>query len=109
MTERFHPDRADIRMEKLLQALSDPLRLRIIDLLDRNGETPCSQAYTALNVSKANGSHHFRILREAGLIRATMHGRDLHTQIRREDLEARFPGFLPTILAGWREDHPAVS
>lgn len=104
MSERHHPPRAEIRMETLLQAVSDPLRLRILDLLDRNGETACTEAYAKLGQSKANASHHFRILREAGVIRATMHGRDLHTKIRYDDLNARFPGFLKSVLCGWRQD-----
>lgn len=89
-------------METLLQALAEPTRLAILDLLDRNGETACAHAYGALGLSKANSSHHFRILREAGAIRATMRGRDLHTRIRTEDLDIRFPGLIGAILAGWR-------
>lgn len=71
----------------MLHALAEPTRLAILDLLDRNGETACAEAYGALGLSKANSSHHFRILREAGAIRVTMRGRDLYTRIRAEDLD----------------------
>ncbi|WP_115717790.1 ArsR/SmtB family transcription factor [Gallaecimonas mangrovi] len=101
MRERYHPKVDEMRIERLMQAFAEPVRLRILALLAEQGETACSNAYATLGLSKANASHHFRILREAGAIKATMHGRELHTQIRYEDLEKRFPGLLAAVLAGF--------
>jgi DNA-binding transcriptional ArsR family regulator len=43
-------------------------------------------------------SHHLRILREAGLIRSERQGKELVNQVRREDIEARFPGLLSLVM-----------
>src|SRR2546427_11399919 len=77
-----------------MNGLSDPLRLRIVYLLARNGETECSVIYRELGISKSNASHHFRILRECGLLRRTHEGQRQSARLRTEEFEARFPGLL---------------
>lgn len=101
MKERFHPDIASVTVDMLMHALAEPVRLNILTILNKNDITPCADVYEKLGISKTNASHHFRTLRECGLIRATMIGRELHTQIRHEELGAKFPGLLNMILTSW--------
>ena len=91
------PRREDLRLEAVLQALGDPIRLTIVRTL---GETPGGQRSCGsfgLPVAKSTASHHFRVLREAGVIHQRAVGRERLTELRRDDLDARFPGLLQSI------------
>ena len=91
------PRREDIRIESVLQALGDPIRLSIVRTLYGDPEQrPCGTF--GLPVAKSTASHHFRVLREAGVIAQRAAGRERLTELRRDDLEARFPGLLASIL-----------
>ncbi|MET9881414.1 helix-turn-helix transcriptional regulator [Actinacidiphila glaucinigra] len=93
-----HPDRAEIRLEAVLHALSDPMRLRVVRTLAARGvEAACSEV--ELPVSKSTCTHHFRVLRESGLISQTYRGTSKMNALRRADLEALFPGLLDSVLA----------
>lgn len=93
-----HPARDEIRLEAVLHALSDPMRLRVVrELAAAGAEVSCS--YVELPVSKSTTTHHFRVLREAGVIRQTYRGTAKLNGLRRDDLEALFPGLLDTVLA----------
>ena len=93
-----HPTRDQIRLEAVLHALADPVRLRIVrDMARERAELSCS--YFDLPVTKATTTHHFRVLREGGVIRQTYRGTAKHTALREDDLEALFPGLLATVLA----------
>ncbi|GHA00709.1 ArsR/SmtB family transcription factor [Streptomyces echinoruber] len=93
-----HPARDEIRLEAVLHALSDPVRLRIVQELaaDRD-ELACSQF--ELPVTKSTTTHHFRVLRESGVIRQCYRGTAKMNGLRREDLDALFPGLLDCLLA----------
>jgi DNA-binding transcriptional ArsR family regulator len=93
-----HPARADLDLPTVLHALSDPQRLRIVAALAERGE-PCSCGSFGLDVSKSTLTHHFRVLREAGLINQQLAGTSKLNSLRREDLEERFPGLLDAVLA----------
>ncbi len=94
-----HPVRAEIRLESVLHALSDPMRLRIVRELAAVGdELSCS--HFDLPVTKSTTTHHFRVLRESGVIRVGSTGeRPRTTPLRGADLDALFPGFLDSVLA----------
>jgi DNA-binding transcriptional ArsR family regulator len=97
-TELPAPRRADLRIEIVFHALSDPVRLDIVRKLARDtGPRACGTL--DLPVSKSTASHHFRVLREAGVITQRDEGRRRLTQLRADDLESRFPGLLRTVLA----------
>lgn len=86
-------------MPTVLYALGDPLRLRIIQQLAAADEAmSCGDIAVVKEVAKSTGSHQFKVLREAGLIRMTPQGRRVLVSLRREDLEARFPGLLEAVL-----------
>lgn len=92
-----HPAREEIRLEGVLHALSDPVRLRIVRELAAGGvELTCSQF--DLPVTKSTTTHHFRVLRESGVIRQTYEGTAKMNGLRRSDLDDLFPGLLDCLL-----------
>ncbi|MFF9147610.1 ArsR/SmtB family transcription factor [Streptomyces sp. NPDC055051] len=93
-----HPAREEIRLEPVLHALSDPVRLRIVRELAAS-ETELSCSYFVLPVTKSTTTHHFRVLREAGVIRQGYRGTAKLNGLRRAALDALFPGLLDTVLA----------
>lgn len=91
-----HPGRDDLDLASVLHALSDPVRLGIVAELADGRERTCGSF--DVSVTKSTCTHHFRVLREAGLIRQRQHGTMRLNSLRRDDLDARFPGLLETIL-----------
>jgi DNA-binding transcriptional ArsR family regulator len=96
--EERAPGRDEIQLVAVLHALSDPIRLQIVRYLaDAGHEVACCAI--PLPVTKSTTSHHYRVLREAGVTRVRVEGtRRLHL-LRRDDLDARFPGLLDAILS----------
>ena len=96
--ELAQPDRADLELTAVLHAFSDPGRLRIVQILATDTEPrPCGSF--GLELTKSTMSHHFRVLREAGVIEQRRDGTSKLSTLRREDLDARFPGLLEAVLA----------
>jgi DNA-binding transcriptional ArsR family regulator len=91
-----HPRRDELELAAVLHALSDPVRLRIVAGLAREGGRTCGSF--ALPVTKSTCTHHFRVLREAGVIAQRSAGTARINTLRRDDLDARFPGVLDTII-----------
>jgi DNA-binding transcriptional ArsR family regulator len=93
-----HPAPEELELGAVLHALSDPVRLRIVaELAHTEGEYTCGSF--ALPVTKSTCTHHFKVLREAGLIHQRPQGTTRLNRLRREDIEGRFPGLLETILS----------
>jgi DNA-binding transcriptional ArsR family regulator len=98
-----HPTRAEIDLSAVLHALSDPVRLMIaVELAKKEGEHTCGSF--ELPVTKSTCTHHFKVLREAGVIHQRQQGTTRLNKLRRDDLEARFPGLLATILQAARDE-----
>jgi DNA-binding transcriptional ArsR family regulator len=96
-TDLLYPALDELRLVDVLQALSDPVRLEMVRILaGADHEVACGQI--PLPVGKSTSSHHFRVLREAGVVRARDEGTRRFYQLRREDLDARFPGLLESVL-----------
>ncbi|HLW94597.1 MAG TPA: ArsR family transcriptional regulator [Solirubrobacteraceae bacterium] len=93
-----HPRPAQLELEAVLHALSDPQRLRIVRSLAED-PTPRRCGAFDLQVTKSTLTHHFRVLREAGLISQQEEGTSRLNSLRRDDLDERFPGLLDAILA----------
>ncbi|UED82812.1 ArsR/SmtB family transcription factor [Streptomyces profundus] len=92
-----HPTRAQIRLEQVLHALSDPVRLSVVSALAATErELPCSAF--PLPVTKSTCTHHFRVLREAGVVRQVYRGTAKLNALRRQDLDVLFPGLLDVVL-----------
>lgn len=99
MTQFMHPAKEDITLTGILGALSDPMRLRIFaSLIDRKSCMSCTEASPCPTIAKSTLSNHFRVLREAGLIRTAKQGVENRNTARIEDIDARFPGLLKSIL-----------
>jgi DNA-binding transcriptional ArsR family regulator len=94
--EPFQPAPEDLDLTTILQALGDPVRLKIVRTLASEGEQVCGSM--ELGISKSTRSHHFKTLREAGVTLTRAEGTHRHVSLRREDLEARFPGLLDAVL-----------
>ena len=94
----FHPRRDELEIASVLHALSDPQRLSIVrSLADDRAPRRCGSF--ELDVTKSTLTHHFRVLREAGVIDQREEGTARLNRLRREDLDARFPGLLTAVLA----------
>lgn len=96
MAAMKHPDAAQLELEKVLHALSDRLRLSIVRQLAAEGTASCA----ALDAGrpKSTMSHHFRVLREAGVVRTRTEGVTHMNELRRAELDSRFPGLLAAVL-----------
>ncbi|MGD1908516.1 MAG: ArsR/SmtB family transcription factor [Leptolyngbyaceae cyanobacterium] len=92
----FHPDKADISLAGVMYALGDPVRLEIVRRLALEAELPCAEIEVC--VAKSTLSHHFKILRESGVIYCRKQGTQHLNSLRREDLSDRFPGLLEAVL-----------
>jgi len=91
------PARSEIELAAVLHALSDPVRLRIVAALAVAGAEPSCGSFD-LPVTKSTCTHHFKVLREAGVIQQRQRGTARLNALRREDLDARFPGLLDSVL-----------
>lgn len=92
-----HPTLEDLTLERLLYALSDPVRLEIVRCLASVPEATCGELDGGR--PKSSMSHHFRVLRDAGLVQTRSVGTTHMNSLRRDVLESRFPGLLECILA----------
>src|ERR1700754_4432919 len=99
MKAYYHPSLETIPLAVVMQALSDPCRLTIVRALVR--ETGCELACNEipLEVSKATRSHHFDVLRDAGVIFTRCEGTKCMTSLRKRELNRRFPGLLKLVAA----------
>jgi|SRR3954449_1345990 len=100
------PRTEDLSLTAVMAALSDPMRVAIVRDLAASGERTCGTF--DLGISKATRSHHFRVLREAGLTRTRAEGTHRHVSLRREDVDARFPGLLDAVLAAAEQERASA-
>jgi DNA-binding transcriptional ArsR family regulator len=94
------PDLAGLELVDVLRAIADPIRLRIVQTLaDGRPHAKCSAEW-GFGVHKSTMTHHFRTLRQAGLTRTTVTGRTHTIELRRDELDARFPGLIDALAGG---------
>lgn len=91
-----HPEREQIRLENVLFALGNALRLEIVKALADGSELSCGALRQ--DVAKSTMTHHWRVLRDSGVIWQRPQGRENMISLRRDDLDVRFPGLLDTLL-----------
>src|SRR5215813_819734 len=95
LTQR--PDRDELDLSAILHALSDPQRRGIVAELAASEEPrPCGSYAPA--ITKSTRTHHFRVLREAGLVEQWKEGTSKMSRLRRDDIDARWPGLLDSVL-----------
>jgi DNA-binding transcriptional ArsR family regulator len=103
-----HPTPEEIRLEAVLHAFADPMRLEVVRFLAQAGrEVSCSEI--DLVVSKSTGTHHYRVLREAGVINQVYRGTAKLNSLRRDVLDALFPGLLDSVIAATVKQRPLAS
>jgi DNA-binding transcriptional ArsR family regulator len=96
MSRFHHPPPEAFELTRVLHALSDPVRLEVVRSLARHGEQTCA----ALDGDrpKSTMSHHFRVLRDSGLVETRGERTSHMNRLRRADVEGRFPGLLDAVL-----------
>ncbi len=94
-------------LSAVMAALSDPMRVAIVRELAGHAEKTCGTF--ELGISKATRSHHFKVLREAGLTHTRAEGTHRYISLRREDVDSRFPGLLGAVLAAAEREHESLS
>ncbi|XYD12072.1 helix-turn-helix domain-containing protein (plasmid) [Methylobacterium sp. NMS12] len=107
MRPLFHPAIEDVRPEAILHALADPNRAAIFAKIMRAGCVEACSAVSAVGdrvIPKSSLSNHFKVLREAGLIRSERHGVEVRNHSRWIEVEARFPGLLAGIINAYASD-----
>ena len=96
MAENDEPATSELELTAVMHALSDPARVAIVHALAGGGEHACGTF--VLQVTKATRSHHLKVLREAGITHTHHVGKQRLVSLRRDDLDARFPGLLDAVL-----------
>lgn len=94
------PSPAEMDLPVVLDALSDPIRLAILHryLVDAaGGERSCG--WVGIDRPKSTLTHHFRVLREAGLLEQHQEGLTRISRVRVDDVQHRFPGLLDLVFA----------
>ncbi|MGI4975466.1 MAG: ArsR/SmtB family transcription factor [Janthinobacterium lividum] len=104
MQPLFHPPIESVRPQAILHALSDPSRAAIFARIMQAG---CVEACSVLSavgdrtIPKSSLSNHFKVLRDAGLIRSERHGVEMRNHSRWAEVDARFPGLLSAIIGAY--------
>lgn len=98
-----HPDVRSISLQQVLEALVDPVRRSIVRQLYAAGRDMSCGTFD-LPVSKSTATHHFNVLREAGLIRQYYVGTSRMNALRHDEIEEVFPGLLPALMNNCRQE-----
>ncbi|MFI9547711.1 ArsR/SmtB family transcription factor [Streptomyces sp. NPDC052016] len=97
--ELEHPRADELEVGPILLALADANRRRVVaELAERPDEERLCASFD-LPVSKSSRTRHWRVLREAGLVYQRDAGNGLYMRLRKDDLDRRFPGLIPAVIA----------
>ena len=97
MRQIKHPSIDLIELTDIMYALSDPTRLEIVGQLANAGRKMTCGEFD-LNRPKSSLSHHFKILRAAGLVETLIEGTEHMNALRLDEIEQKFPGLLQSVL-----------
>src|SRR5262249_45738477 len=89
----------ETNLTEVLQALADPVRLAIVRGLAEQTEPQACGTFSHLGVSPSTLSHHFKVLREAGVIETEPNGHQRLNTLARTELDAKYPGLLDSVLS----------
>ncbi|WP_073479958.1 ArsR/SmtB family transcription factor [Streptoalloteichus hindustanus] len=92
------PDREHIDLVSVLHALADPVRLELVRRLATDAPLSCTAVVEGIGITASTASHHFRVLREAGVTSTRQDGRIRYVSLRSADLDTRFPGLLASVV-----------
>lgn len=93
-----HPDLGEVDLQQVMEALVDPVRRMLVAQLVRKGEDMSCGTFD-VPVSTSTLTHHFTVLREAGVVRQYYVGVSKMNALRTEEMEGRFPGLLSAVIA----------
>jgi len=105
MRPLFHPALGDVTVEGLLYALADPVRVAIFaEIVGQECTQNCSSFLMVGTqaIPRSTLSQHFKVLREAGLIRGERRGVEMHNASRCGEIEEKFPGLLQAIVGAFQ-------
>jgi len=103
-----HPNIDQVELTDIMYALADPTRLEIVALLANAGkQMTCGEIN--LNRPKSSMSHHFKILRAAGLVETLIEGTEHMNSLRVEEIEQKFPGVLNAVIKAIAKDTKEIS
>ena len=102
-----HPDPHEIDLLDVLHALADPTRMTIVRTLRADPERACGTF--PVEVSPSTLTHHFRVLREAGVIHQREEANRRLTTLRQDVLDTRFPGLLDTVVTAYEQQRAVAS
>jgi DNA-binding transcriptional ArsR family regulator len=106
-TDYPSPDIETVQLVDILRALADPTRLQIVRLLADGKPHPKTQSEWDFELQKSALAYHFKSLREAGITNTIVNGRTHEIQLRREELNARFPGLIDALISSTPDTSPA--
>jgi len=113
MRQLQHPAVAEITVEGILHALSDPVRAQIYARICASDESQSCASFQECPVRgllpKSTLSQHFRVLREAGLIRSERSGVELLNTSRRSEVDQRFPGLLAALMSAFKAQSAGIA
>ena len=92
------PDMDDVDLVCVLRALGDPIRLKIVQVLADGNPHPKTTDLWDVDVQKSTMAHHFKTLRECGITRTLVDGRNHEIQLRKAELDERFPGLIDSVI-----------
>ena len=92
-----HPPASALDLATIMRTLGDPVRLEIVRILGDDRPRVCNELSSALGIPPSTGSYHMRLLREAGVTRTRAQGTLRLISLRRDDLDARFPGLVDVL------------
>jgi DNA-binding transcriptional ArsR family regulator len=92
-----HPAAEALDLATIMRTLGDPVRLEIVRHLADDRQHMCGELSSALGIPASTGSYHLKLLREAGVTRTRAQGTLRLISLRRDDLDARFPGLVAVL------------
>lgn len=92
-----HPEARSLDLATIMRTLGDPVRLEIVRELADDQPRLCNEIAELVGLPTSTCSYHLRLLREAGITRARADGTKRWVSLRRDDLEAQFPGLADVI------------
>ena len=102
MKQAWHPEPGEMNLIEVMGALSDPIRVGLTRVLADGRERGWGEL--RVPVAKSTLSHHLRVLRDAGVTRTRQEGTRCFVELRRDDLDTRFPGLLNAVLDAAHDD-----
>jgi DNA-binding transcriptional ArsR family regulator len=83
-------------LPEVLSALADPVRLKIVRMLDEEGEKSCGSF--EIEMPKSSLSHHFKVLRDSGIVLTHREGKNQINSLNRGAIKKQYPGLLESVL-----------